>query len=265
MKFSLLLLTLTLSLSSFASKEGGNGGGVLVCGKKMELYDFYEGQSPRGHNLQLWKVDKKLTMNDYIQKALAHIQKDIPEVQGLVSEMVTKILSTKPEDLFIDNSFPFIPDANISLVEKDCRYQQAANWNERFHKLFISEEIFQKLNSMNQAGLILHEAIYKLSRDTEVATENSDLVREVVAKVFSEVKLTQADSQVISSQEAKKKATKMWCDYAKENFEKIEEAKISKEDRIDLITKTSTFCLKNCLVPEGRQLCEEKLGSILTP
>lgn len=52
MKYLSFVLLLSVSLSSFA-KEGGNGGGVHVCGKKTELYDFYEGREARGHNIDV--------------------------------------------------------------------------------------------------------------------------------------------------------------------------------------------------------------------
>lgn len=257
MKLLLLTILLTASFSGF-TKEGGNGGGVHVCGNRYELYDFFEGRDPRGHNIQIWKADRRLSKDYYISQAYKHILRDIPEVAGKVSALVEKILATPESDLFGQISIPVINDATITVIGDGCRYQQAANWDERFGKLFISREIFGKLDGMNQAGLIFHEAIYKLSRETNVANETSDLVREVVARIFSDEKLTAKDSEVISSQAARILATRPMCEAAKKQFSDLDKLMLGKTDPdyVDLNNKIVQFCLKYCLIPEERVYCE---------
>lgn len=259
MKFLIMTLLLTASFSGF-TKEGGNGGGVHVCGNKVELYDFFEGRDPRGHNIQLWKVDRRLSKDYYIAQAYKHLLRDIPQVASKISTMVEKILATPEDQLFGDISIPVINDATITVIGVGCRYQQAANWDERFGKLFISKDLYKKLDPMNQAGLIFHEAIYKLSRETNVATETSDLVREVVARIFSDEKLTEKDAEVISSQAARILGTKPMCEAAKKQFLDIDALKLPKTDPdyIDLNNKLVQFCLKYCLIPEERAYCEKR-------
>ncbi len=174
--------------------------------------------------------------------------------------MVQKILSTPEKELFGDISIPVIFDANITIIGDGCRYQQAANWDERFGKLFIDKDIYEKLDSMNQAGLIIHEAIYKLSRETKVATETSDLVREVVARIFSDEKLTEKDSEVISSQAARILGTKPMCEAARKQFITIEELSKGKLEPqyVSLNNQIVEYCLKWCLIPEERAFCEKK-------
>lgn len=263
MKHLLLTLLLTTSFSGF-TKEGGNGGGVHVCGNKFELYDFFEGRDPRGHNIKIWKADRRLSKDYYITQAYKHVQRDIPEVASKVVTMVEKILATPEEQLFAQISIPVIFDATITVIGEGCRYQQAANWDERFGKLFISKEIFGKLDPMNQAGLIIHEAIYKLSRETKVATETSDLVREVVARIFSDEKLTEKDSEVISSQAARILGTKPNCEAAKKQFSSIDALMLPKNDAeyIDLNRRIVEFCLKWCLIPEERAFCEKRSSTL---
>lgn len=259
MKLLLLTLLLTASFSGF-TKEGGNGGGVHVCGNKYELYDFFEGRDPRGHNIKIWKSDRRLSRDAYIKKAQAHIVRDIPEVADKVAAMVQKILATPESQLFAEITIPVIFDANITIIGDGCRYEQAANWDERFGKLFISREIFGKLDSMNQAGLIVHEAIYKLSRETKVANETSDAVREVVARIFSDEKLTEKDSEVISSQAARILGTKPMCESAKKQFAEVDRLSNGKVDPMftDLNNKIVDYCLKWCLIPEEREYCEKR-------
>lgn len=259
MKLLLLTLLLTASFSGF-TKEGGNGGGVHVCGNKYELYDFFEGRDPRGHNIKIWKSDKKLSRDQYIAKAHKHILRDMPEVAVKVKTVVDKILATPEKDLFGDISIPVINDATVTVIGEGCRYLQAANWDERFGKLFISKDIYKKLDPMNQAGLIFHEGIYKLSRETNVATETSDLVREVVARIFSDEKLTEKDSEVISSQAARILGTKPMCEAAKKQLSDVDRMSDGKVDPryLDLNNKIVDFCLKYCLIPEERAYCEKK-------
>ncbi len=259
MKLLLLTLFLTASFSGF-TKEGGNGGGVIICGKKIELYDFYEGRDPRGHNIKLWKADKRQSRDYYLAQAYKHIDRDIPEVTDKVVSMVQKILATSEQELFGDITIPVINDATITVIGEGCRYQQAANWDERFGKLFISKEIYKKLDSMNQAGLLIHEAIYKLSRETKVATETSDLVREVVARVFSDEKLTEKDSEVISSQAARILGSRPMCETAKKQFAGLDALSLKMDDPsyVNLNNKIVEFCLKWCLIPEARSSCEKR-------
>lgn len=235
-------------------------GGVHVCGNKYELYDFYEGRNSRGHNIRIWKSDKRLSRDYYIAQANKHILRDIPEVASKVSTLVKKILATPEKELFAEITIPVINDATITVIGEGCRYQQVANWDERFGKLFISKDIYKKLDPMNQAGLIIHEAIYKLSRETNVATETSDAVREVVARIFSDEKLTQKDSEVISSQAARILGTKSSCDAAKKQFSEIEALSKGKIDPqfTTLNNQVVDFCLKWCLIPEERAFCETK-------
>lgn len=259
MKLLLLSLMLAASFSGF-TKEGGNGGGVHVCGNKYELYDFFEGRDPRGHNINVWKSEKRISKDKYILRALNHVARDIPEVSDKVVAMVNKILAIPEKELFAEISIPVIYDVNPTVIGEGCHYQQAANWDERFGKLFISKEVYKKLDSMNQAGLIIHEAIYKLSRETKVANETSDAVREVVARIFSDEKLTEKDSEVISSQAARILGTKPMCEAAKKQFADIDALSQGKpDDRFtDVNNKIVEYCLKWCLIPEERAICEQR-------
>ena len=252
-------LFLFLSLSSFA-KEGGNGGGAYTCGRKLELYDFYESREAPEIRLKLWKNDPSKSEDDYLTLALEHIKRDIPEVHASVAAMVAQIQAMPEEDLFVDIDIPFIPDASITLIDRRC-YVQVANWNERFKKLFINKTLYGKLDNLNKAGLIIHEAIYKLSRDTNVATKTSDLVRKTVARIFSNTVLTKADAEVISSEAARKEATRPQCEDLMKSLTKVEDLlRQSPDEKTEALLKEfAGICLRACKIEEYRQICESKL------
>lgn len=259
MKNLIILLVFLFTTSSFA-KEGGNGGGVIICPNSIELYDFWEYKDIHYPSL-LWKADSRLSYEDYLDAALGHIKKDIPQVHDLVEKTVNSILSTPRDKLFVDVAIPKIYDARIRAFDKSCRYEQAANWNERFKKLFISRSLFNRLDTLNQAGLIMHEAIYKLSRDTMVATENSDEVRDVVARIFSDQRLTDADAKVIHSQRAQDEATRPYCLQVKNSILGVERLleKYDDQETRTLHRESVELCLKICKVEDLRSFCEERL------
>lgn len=255
-----LLLSLLLFCSQSYAKEGGNGGGVIICPNKIELYDFYEAKNtyPR---IDVWKNDPHFSMEDYIGAGLNHLRNDIPEVHELVEKMIKSILEIPKNQIFVNITIPMIEDATISVLEKKCRYEQAANWNERFRKLFISDRLFAKLDNLNRAGLIMHEAIYKLSRDTNVATETSDQVRAVVAKIFSDEKLDKDDAEIILSQSAKDESTRPFCLETKRMITAVENLLKKGDDKETrrLLTESVELCLSGCLVKDIRTFCEERL------
>lgn len=275
MKLWISLAFIMVSAISFA-KEGGNGGGVHDCGSRgVELYDFYEGRSALLHNIPVWKVDSKLTIKDYLDKAIAHMESDIPEVVEQIKLKLREILAIPYENLVINVSIPLIPDADIAIVDEGCEYRQVANWNERFNKVIFSRSVFERLDNMSKAGLFIHEVIYKLSRDSKVSMQNSDLVRKIVAKIFSNEKLTSEDGANIYSKEAiinhslpfcnfyiqkaheildLHKDTDLLCKNA-QNEKALQEAKTISRRLREQAEEIATACSQKCLLPKAVDQC----------
>lgn len=263
MKSLFFLFIFLLSLSSFA-KEGGNGGGVVICGKKIELFDFYEGRSPRGHNLKVWKVRKDLSMNEYLKLAFGHMKKDIPEVAPLVEKVVHNLLSMPAYKLFTDGPIDIIHDADTSVIAEGCEYVQIARWSEFPEKISIRRDLFERLDNMGRAGLFIHEAIYRLSRNSSVAKGNSNQVREVVARIFSPETLTKNDAEVIFNLKSMIEATRSICDASLEKITHINAMKTGASPDIlknldEMTRKTADTCLRKCLDPEVRKICEDNI------
>lgn len=190
---NLLPHLLLISGSVLAGDKAGNGGGGHVCPSSVELYDFYEGRHPDLHNLKIWDLQEPtLTTNDYVQLGLNKLEGTHPGIVPGIRNIITEIQAIPYEKLVRPIKIPRIPDADIPFVDEECEYEQIANWNERFDALFFRKKLFEALNPMNQAGLFIHEALYKAGRELN-GLENSNHVRKLVAKIFSDNDVTTED------------------------------------------------------------------------
>lgn len=193
MKF--FILSFFLMTSVFA-KEGGNGGGVHDCGTSVELYDFFEGRNPILHGLPVWTSDPQISETEYLARAMAHLKKDLPMTHTLVAARLRELMLTGII-VFQEGTIPIIADADIPFVDAGCSYRQVANWNENFGLVFIDRPLYERMDGMSRAGLILHEVLYKFARDNGTANVNSNRIRKIVAKIFSDEVLLQTDERML--------------------------------------------------------------------
>lgn len=273
-----IFLSLVLSFHLFAGERGGNGGGVHVCGDKVELYDFYEGKHPLMHKLKLWELPPDPVFDRMVYGILAmnHLKQDLPaNIYALVEAEYEKLRRIPENELVISQSIPFIPDADIPMVDEGCSYQQVANWNDRFERVFFRKSLFNKLDPMGQAGLYIHETLYKVSRDALVA-KNSDKIRKVVAKVFSDEKLTKEDIAAIWDGEPMAKRKQAECEaslnFLITAFDSIEKTvRLCEQTRVverlhlsmkeqsrksaDAYIKYLNVCMKVCTEPKQVEMC----------
>lgn len=188
------LLTSLLTLASFGAYavDKGNGGGGQQCGDKVELYDFYEGRSPILHGIDVWESDPRWSRTEYLEKALAHLKADVPYVGAYVEVRLRELTALPLSDLLFDVEIPRTLDAEIPLVETGCAYVQVANWSDRLKRIFVNKQLFQKMEARDQAGLFLHEILYRIGRENLVA-DDANGIRLLVAKIFSDTKLVPKD------------------------------------------------------------------------
>lgn len=179
-----MLAALFILPFAFAGDKGGNGGGVHLCDDTVELYDFYEGRHPLLHGMRVWESDPTKTVRDYLAMALARLE-EYPRLRSSLQLKVDDLLAIPEAQLIFPISIPRVMDSDIPFVDEDCEYAQVANWNERFDRLVFQRSIFDRLDSMNRAGLYMHEAIYKLAREINSELQDSDGVRPLVAILFS--------------------------------------------------------------------------------
>ncbi len=184
MKLGILLLSL-IPLLGFAGERGGNGGGVHACPGKVELYDFYEGRSPLMHDLPVWQPSPGLTREDYLRLAIDKLKQAERNLGEYAQIKLNELLAIPYDQLVLPVRLPPSNDADIFMVEEGCEYRQVATWNERFNRVVFSRALFERMSPMDQAGLFIHEILYKGSRDTR-RPGGVDAVRKAVATLFSD-------------------------------------------------------------------------------
>ena len=188
MKTLLILGTILLSVSAFAGNEKGNGGGIHYCEgqKTQEFYDIYEAQARFGYKL----IDKKLSVEGYIQYAVNRISKANPFIGKKVQEQLDYL---KNNHMIIRPKARLNPigDAKILITDEGCDYKQLANWDEVSGNLLVKKEYYDLLDNLNQAAFHIHETLYKVGRDYDLLTKfsdgtsTSDEIRMMVGEIFS--------------------------------------------------------------------------------
>ncbi len=154
-------LATTLSLGG---NEVGNGGDVVVCKAKeqivsIQLLDFYEAKF----------------------KSNADIRTTLAKEEDILKEIVSKIsiVDTKRGTLFkqrIETFFHqthFLPDVKLSdisdslhlILPNDCQLEQIAvldkGQKDPKKKFIISKDVWDRLDPLNRAGLVMHEIVYE--------------------------------------------------------------------------------------------------------
>lgn len=168
-----------LSLAAVASDKG-NGGGVHLCpNNKIQFYDLYEGYTR--YNFQL--PESNLPIDAYINRALLKIRNVSPWLESKIKAQISYLqdghfLLRSNLNLFL------IDDINLLAVDIGCSYQQIANWDEFSGNVLVKQEYYNSISNLDKAGLILHEAIYKVMREENNQT-NSDLSRKLVGDALS--------------------------------------------------------------------------------
>ncbi len=188
MKNLLIMGMVLLSTAVFAGNEKGNGGGIHLCEGQTthEFYDIYEAQARYGYKI----IDRKLSMDGYIQFALNKITKTNPYIGRKVKEQLDYL---KDGHMIIRPKAKLTPvgDANILVTDEGCTYKQLANWDEVSGNLIAKKEYYDSMDALNKAAFRIHETLYKVGRDLDLLEKDkdgnstSDDVRRMVGEIFS--------------------------------------------------------------------------------
>ena len=154
---ALILLFLSFSLWAANGNEVGNGGDGIICGKEIELFDFYESKQHMRYKIKPFKGN----WYEITSTRIKTLKKLAPHLYKQYSKVLEKI----------HDRLEFIPNANFRDVEdsyevavgKNCKLVQLAIQQdvEGERKVRISMDYWKQLSDSDKAGLILHEIIYE--------------------------------------------------------------------------------------------------------
>ncbi len=159
MKSSIFILLILTPFHLFAGNEVGNGGDVIICKENVQLLDYFEAKN---FNFTIANFNEQ---DDYKKIVIKILDAFSATDQKLADQY--KLRFTKMDDLIefkSDVNLADIPDSHHELVPKDCNLKQIAirRPDEKNPKLFlIDQDLWNKLDHTNKAGLVLHEIIYE--------------------------------------------------------------------------------------------------------
>jgi len=163
------------SASNLDSIREGNGGIGVQCTKTdgsstVELLDYYEGRTQ--WDLEIETGDASLTADQKITYILDRMTRLDPDRANKLREGV-KNFESQSRKLSGINLGP-TTDSDITITEANCHPVQIVVRKEPElpgDKYFtINKDLFDKMDTGSQAGLILHELIYKEAVDHRHAT-----------------------------------------------------------------------------------------------
>lgn len=201
MKSIITFLILTISVVVSAGPSTSGGGAGIVCrglsGFSAHSLDIYEGLvryqlkidrfvNTDDPKVQVEKATNRLKDMDlkFYQKlkdTLEYVYRNLIILQNHVGMSVPLDVGT--------NFPPLLP---LSDTE-NCTLMAVAYWGVD-NKIYLSKEIFFRMSRLDQASVYLHEALYKMARDTSSA-KDSFRTRKMVAYLFSENSLIDVKSE----------------------------------------------------------------------
>lgn len=173
-------------IATLAGTITSGGGGSIVCRsifkniKSARLLDLYEGEVRYKYDIQTSKADPKI-------QVVAALAKLGPGgfYQVKTQEFITSVL----------NKFEFLPKDLVLAAPEDlggaygivlpngCALE-GVGYYESGNSLKVAKPVYKAFSNTDRAAFIVHEALYKLARDTSEATDSS-LSRQLTAALFA--------------------------------------------------------------------------------
>lgn len=183
-KFLILILLTTVPLANAAVGGGGgdevlNGGAVVQCKSGVQLLDFEESPFP----LKKFSEQK---YQDILKTVLNELKEKMPELADQYTRQ-TADFENKSE-FKAQKTLSEIKDRGDYSFPKGCTVEQAAYRRKKpllgQKNFVVSQDLWEKLNPADKAGLVVHEIVNQHFADLGEA--NSRKARNFVALLFSE-------------------------------------------------------------------------------
>lgn len=166
--------------------DGGGGKGVL-CDNQVSTLDLYEARKMGRAPLNISN-----DLEENLKFFGLEIAKHFVESTEEISTPQYPLIMLHELKLSIMNKFKTIPsgthlpetkDATLSNLPTGCKMIQIAIFDDKHDSIYIDSEYWNKMPAIEQAGLIIHEWIYKRARS--YGSRNSDETRKVIGQIFS--------------------------------------------------------------------------------
>ncbi len=194
---SLLIFTAILFFNqgSIAGDKKGNGGDIIVCqDQEVQSFDLYELNNRYFHNIEV-NLDSWDNQNE-VSIAKRILKYNFPSHPIVKEELLRRVEKFYSKVRFSKTSLGDVQDTGNVEFPNDCRLQQVVNRNEEIlpegKDYLVDEKIWESLNQLDKASLILHEVIYQA-----LETETSEPIRKFVSYLFANELLSMSTKELV--------------------------------------------------------------------
>nr|BFD60125.1 hypothetical protein CKG001_22320 [Bdellovibrio sp. CKG001] len=192
---ALLIVFLTYPLPTYAGDEICNGGDVIVCPRQTpRLLDLHErdvlysyGEHPQE---ALWSAFKPLHIKDTVEELIEPLKTTAPELHACLSSYIDNDSFWEQIRHLPGHEMHNVQDEVSYVVPVGCEKKQVAlQLRTPLHKApryLINDDIWIRMNSFQQAGLIVHEILLFNALQSPGWRGNTPAVRQATAFVLSE-------------------------------------------------------------------------------
>jgi len=185
---AILILTATLTfggLNVYAGVSTSGGGIGVLCkvptAQKLQLLDFYEAPFKQQELIQ-----STGTFDGDYSIGLQRLRSLVGDSRPVTQDDIIEIQANfkKNTEFTSKNLMPTGDAGPTPSLPSNCHYVQIAVYHDFNDKLLVNKELWDQLDSLNQAALLTHEAIYKMQRVAFFADsyQARSLVRELFLK-----------------------------------------------------------------------------------
>jgi hypothetical protein len=195
------LIIMAISLTAFsavaiAGNEGGtgaHGGSGIICGNQVELAEFREVLERPGLKNILTITQSTTPVDEQIASAIFRLRSIDPVIADKVEKNIREIRSVAMPMIGYD--WGFSNDVNYYPVPDSCELRTIVHyWADDM--IEYRSDLYNKLSPTAQAGLWVHEGVFKLYRDS--TRDNLTLpTRRIVALLFANENLTSFLKQMV--------------------------------------------------------------------
>ncbi len=172
--------------ASLGGYSGGGGKGVL-CKSQVTTLDLFEARrtgliplnksNDLNENLKFFGLEIAKHFSDSLEET------STPQFPEMMFEELQKSIIDKFNNIPTGTHLLETQDATISNLPKDCKIVQIAVYDDKADIIYRDSEYWNMMPVVDQAGLIIHEWIYKRARS--YGSINSDETRKVIGQIFS--------------------------------------------------------------------------------